>query len=423
MNVLYQIPGLFLVALCHVVVIYYMAEHRYAKKRWIFYSCIFVLFFVGLGGYGYKESGFISVLSYIGIVICTFLFSCIVSRDCFSKKCFLFITYFCLFSSIDNILKITVKLLLPDMPDMPGYYVVVLLRSLILLLLLALYKRYAAATFRALSDISGRRWWNLALTACLFYLAQAMLSVANVMTDVSPIILLLLFVVITLVMCVVYGVVFSNISYMKKDAQAALVRQNAEYLAARLSALQNAEEKHRRLRHDMRHHFETIAEYAKEGNTAPILAYIREYIIEVSETTLKQYSENRTINSILSVYAGKAKESGIVFSVRCNAPRDLAVREIDQIALLGNLFENALHGCRESQKEQLRIDIYIRLQNNRFIVVCNNTCPDDLKMFGNLPSESGIGISSILNVCQKYEGSLDYTIENGICSVCAVLNL
>ena len=99
------------------------------------------------------------------------------------------------------------------------------------------------------------------------------------------------------------------------------------------------------------------------------------------------------------------------------------MREIDQIALLGNLFENALHGCRESQKEQLRIDIYIRLQNNRFIVVCNNTCPDDLKMFGNLPSESGIGISSILNVCQKYEGSLDDTIENGICSVCAVLNL
>ncbi|MCM1087523.1 MAG: nucleotidyltransferase domain-containing protein [Muribaculaceae bacterium] len=31
-------------------------------------------------------------------------------------------------------------------------------------------------------------------------------------------------------------------------------------------------------------------------------------------------------------------------------------------------------------------------------------------------------ISRILSVCQKYDGNLDYKVENGICSVCAVLN-
>ena len=173
----------------------------------------------------------------------------------------------------------------------------------------------------------------------------------------------------------------------------------------------------------MRHHLETIAEYAKSGDTAGLLTYIREYSIEVSETAVRQYSVNRTVNSILSAYAGKAGESSIAFSVKCNTQAELTVRDIDLIALLGNLLENALHGCQKSGKEQPYMEIHIRQQNSRLIIVCDNTCPDDLKLSGGLPSGKGIGISSILTVCRKYDGSLDYNIENGICSACAVLNL
>ena len=123
-------------------------------------------------------------------------------------------------------------------------------------------------------------------------LCQSVLNAGNVMAEVY---LLLTFVAISFIMCAVYGVVFSNISYMRKDADAALVRQNAEYLSNRLSALQNADEANRRLRHDMRHHIEAIAEYAKAGNTSAILAYIGEYSTEISESAIKRYSENRTV--------------------------------------------------------------------------------------------------------------------------------
>ena len=140
-------------------------------------------------------------------------------------------------------------------------------------------------------------------------------------------------------------------------------------------------------------------------------------------STVKQYSVNRTINGILSVYAGKAEENGIDFSVRCNAARELGVREIDLIAFLGNLLENALHGCQESGKENKSIEIHIRLQNKRLIILCNNTCSDDLELADGLPAKKSIGISSILSVCRKYDGNLDYRKENETCSACAVLNL
>lgn len=423
MSGLYQIPGLFLTALCHIIVIYHMSEHKYSKKIFILFGCLYVAYFVSLMGYGYAAGGIIAFFSYIGIVLCTFLFPCLVSWDCFFKKCFLFINYFCLFSVLDNILKLMVKLLLSQLSAPAGYYVVIVLRSVILLLVLALYKKYVVVILRSLTDINRRRWWNLALIALLFYLLQAALSVLNVLTVMPKVNLLLIFIGISCIMCAVYGVVFSNISYMKKDAEAALVRQNAEYLSTQLSALQNAEETYRRFRHDIRHHLETIAEYAREGETEAVLTYIREYSIGISEMAVRQYALNSTINNILSVYAGKAGENGIAFTARCNAPSELTVRDIDLIALLGNLLENALHGCQKSGKERPYIKIHIRVKNSSLIIICSNTCSDALKLSGNLPIGKGIGISSILAVCQKYEGNLDYKVENGSCSARILLNL
>lgn len=423
MSGLYQIPGVVLTALCHVIVICHMAEHRYSHKKFIWYGVVYAAGFVGMSSLAYAKGGNAAIFIYIVIVVWTFSFSCMVSKDCFPKKCFLFITYFCLFSVFDNIMSIIVKMLLPQMPGFLGYFLRVILRNAALLVLLVLYKKYAVSVIRSLTGLSGRRWWNLALTAFLFYAAQAVFSVLYAVVAVSSGFLLVTFTVISFIMCAVYGVVFSNISYMKKETEAELVRQNAEYLSARLTVMQNAEEAHRRMRHDIRHHLEAIGEYAKEGDISAILSYIEEYGVEISETAVRQYSVNGVLNSIFSVYGGKAAEHQIDFSVRCNAPEKLSVRDIDLIALLGNLLENALHGCQNSGKENACIEVHIRLQNSRLIILCDNTCADDLKLSGNLPEGKSIGISSILSVCRKYDGSLDYSLQDGKCSACAVLNL
>lgn len=422
MSEVYQIPGLFLTALCHVVVIYHLLEHRCAKEKFILYSFLYTASFVCMGGYAYAVRGKSALITYAGIAVCLFLFFCIVSQECFPKKCFLFLTYFGLFSIVDNSMRLIVDLLAPQLSAPARYYLANVLRTVALLLLLALYKRYAALVIRSLKDIKKSRWWNLALIALLFWLLQAAISILDVRNVMQDGELFLVFAAVSLVMCVVYGVVFSNIAYMKKDNEAALIRRNAEELSGRLAVLQSADETNRRLRHDIRHHIDAIAEYAKAGDTSAILAYIGEYGKEISESSVKQYSMNRTIDSILSVYAGKAEENGIDFSVRCNAAMELEMREIDIIALMGNLLENALHGCLESGKEHKSIEIHIRLQNNRLIILCNNTCSDRLELSGSLPTGRSIGISSILSVCQKYNGNLDYKIENESCSACAVLN-
>lgn len=422
MSGVYQLPGLILTVLCHTIVGYYLNEQRYSKKIFVLCSCLHAVIFASLMGCGFAAGGWNVFFSYIGIVVLLFLYFCIVSKDGFPKKSFLFLTYYCLFSVSDNMMKLVVRLFLPQISEMAGYYVAIVLRNIVLLLVLALYKKYVAATLSFLMD-SGKKWWNLALVALLFYASQVVVTVLNAANAMSDAYLLLIFTVISFLMCAVYGVIFSNVNYMKRESEAALVYQNAEYLSNRLSTLQNAVEANRRFRHDIRHHMEVIAEYAKAGDTSAILTYIGEYKNEISEAAVKQYSMNRTVDSILSVYEDKAGEGGVSFSVRCNVPEKLSMREIDLIALLGNLLENALHGCQESGKENKSIEIYIRRQNNRLVIVCNNSCSDKLKLIDGLPAGKSIGISSILSVCQKYDGNLDYRMENDVVSACAVLNL
>lgn len=422
MSGLYQIPGLILTVLCHIMVAYYMNEQKYSKKMFTFFSGIYAVMFVSIMGYGFALGEWNAFFSYIGIVVLLFFYFCVVSQDSFPKKSFLFMTYACLFSVLDNGLKIMVRLFLPQISETAGYYVAIVMRNLVLLWGLILYKKYAKAVLHSLMD-EGKKWWNLALCALLFYVSQIAVTVFNEVNIMPDVYLLLTFVAISVIMCVVYDIIFSRINYMKKDAEAALVRQNAEYLSSRMSVLQDSEAANRRLRHDMRHHMEIIAEYAKAGDTSALLAYIGEYSNEISETAVNQYSLNRTINNILSVYADKAEKGGVSFMVRCNVPGELKVREIDLIALLGNLLENALHGCLASGKEKLCMEVYIRLQNNRLVIVCDNSCSDELKLSGSLPAGKGVGISSILSVCQRYSGDLDYRIKNGVCSACAVLNL
>ena len=292
-------------------------------------------------------------------------------------------------------------------------FTVLLLLAAGLLLLLAY--RFLRSPFRAYAKEQAGGWPPLLfLPAMLLTLYSYFLSST---TDVT-VILLLFFTALS-----AFLVLSKLIVSLAEERRVRESRQQMEALRRDYELLQRKLELGRSYRHDMRHHIDTIAEYAKTGDSSAILAYIGEYKNEISGAAIKRYSANGTVNSILSVYAGRAGENSIGFSVSCNVQKELKVREIDIITILGNLLENALHGCLESGKENKSIEIHIRLQNGRLIILCNNTCSVHLKLADGLPAEKSIGISSILSVCQKYDGNLDYKIENEGCSVCAVLNL
>lgn len=206
MSGVYQLPGLALTVLCHIIVVWYVNEQKYSKKKFAMISCLFSVNFVFLMGYGFALGGWSTFVSYIGIVVLLIIYFCIISREGYPKKCFLFMTYFCLFSVLDNMLKLMVRLFLTGLSEAAGYYVAIVLRSIVILLVLVLYKKYVAVILKSLTD-SGGKWWNMALIALLFYVAQVVVSVLNVADSIPDRYLLLTFAAISFIMCAVYGVI------------------------------------------------------------------------------------------------------------------------------------------------------------------------------------------------------------------------
>ena len=211
----------------------------------------------------------------------------------------------------------------------------------------------------------------------------------------------------------------SNIVHMRKEAQEALVKQKVEYLASYVETVSRAEQESRRIRHDKRHHDACIAAMARAGDTEGILHYL-----EQGEETIESFPAwcpNRMVNELLRSYADKAQAVGVAFAAQADTPEQSGISDVDFVAILANLMENALNAC-VGMGSGGPIRVHVRDIGRKTVIAVSNPCPDGLKLENGLPAARGIGIDSIASAAAHYQGEVHYKVENGVCTACVILN-
>ena len=205
-----------------------------------------------------------------------------------------------------------------------------------------------------------------------------------------------------------------------------LLELNEQLLQSQIDIVGESEKEAARIRHDARHHILLIRDYVEKGNMENLLAYLTEYGEDVENRRAKPICAHPAVNSILSVYARQAKAKRIAVNIDVEIVHNIAVRDIDWVAILANVFENAIHGCGNSGKKEQEIDIYIRKKGKKIIIQCTNTCADDIKFRKGIPksgSGEGIGTASIIKTASRYSGEVDFAMENGRFITRVLLNL
>ena len=183
-----------------------------------------------------------------------------------------------------------------------------------------------------------------------------------------------------------------------------LLELNEQLLQSQIDIVGESEKEAARIRHDARHHILLIRDYVEKGNMENLLAYLNEYGEDVENRRAKPICAHPAVNSILSVYARQAKAKRIAVNIDVEIVHNIAVRDIDWVAILANVFENAIHGCGNSGKKEQEIDIYIRKKGKKIIIQCTNTCADDIKFRKGIPksgSGEGIGTASIIKTASR----------------------
>jgi len=218
----------------------------------------------------------------------------------------------------------------------------------------------------------------------------------------------------------IFSVIYLKTLYEKKEVEIeqALLKVVSEQSQLEIEALKKSDRQARIYRHDLRHHMIFLNTCIKENNTKNALEYIEKVYEDLDKSQTIRYSENDTVNLILSSYITKAKEKEINCDVSITTTDFSNLSAPDLCSLLSNTIENAIHASEkinDTNKRIIRIVMYTK--NDKLCIDIRNSFNTEPKFYQGIPmaneKEHGFGTRSIAHVVEKYGGVYQFSVNDG----------
>lgn len=218
-----------------------------------------------------------------------------------------------------------------------------------------------------------------------------------------------------------YYIFFREIATVRKQVETA--RELAVWQTQYQQLSQRMEEA-RRLRHDLRHHLNTLGALNAQGRQEEIADYLKQYGTVYDRLEEQKFSGDPVVDSVLEYYLAQAGEEGI--AVKCRVSLEgggSSVDAMDMTVLLGNCLENALEALRPLPAEARWLSVEIAPRGVMLLVRIVNTCGNledggDFAGWEAFPSckgkgRKGVGLRSVAAIAEKYGGSAQFQRKNG----------
>ncbi len=212
---------------------------------------------------------------------------------------------------------------------------------------------------------------------------------------------------------VLYWMVFRESVRQKRDneRQRALEIQQLQY-----EKIVGDMENTRRMRHDLRHHYNTLNDMLNRGQTEEMKAYMAGVIDTTVKRDAEIYCKNMTVNGLLQYYVSIARDEEIRCEVHAECG-DLVIEPADLTVLFGNAMENAINACRKCAEDRW-ISIQVGTVQGSLAIEISNSCKG-VRLNRHFQTEDGFspaeaflsdhgggyGLRSITRTAQKYGGS------------------
>lgn len=172
-----------------------------------------------------------------------------------------------------------------------------------------------------------------------------------------------------------------------------------------------------RQRHDFRQQLVSMVSMAQNRNYAALTEYLSGYLATMPEV-VTTYCSNVPINALLNYYAAFMEQEGIQCNWKIDLPQRLHITDTELCSLLGNLLENVCHGCQTLPQEQRYHFLTIQMEHGNCLYIVSSNSFDGIVKQKNdhyLSSHnggSGIGLSSIAAIAEKYRGIAKFSHTN-----------
>lgn len=296
-----------------------------------------------------------------------------------------------------------------------------LMQAALLFAIVFYFLRYVCPLCRTAAKNITTGWAPLIFVNIVFMITIILSSVfpVRLVSFGDPAVITFAFISVSIMS--VYPVIFSSINSLSEAATKREVEAQNKMLIAQIEAENAQLAADSQARHDRRHHNLVMLEFANNNDIERVREYLKSLVESESEVWGEvRYCDNMTINTVLTVYERRAKESGISVKISAKASRDLDVSPQDLVIVIANLFENAIHATAKHKSKEKMIDISIKGSAQRLLIKIDNPCKNNLTFDETL---YGVGIRSVIATTNKYNGMYDFTAEDGIFSAKISLNL
>lgn len=412
------------IVLTHTVCFAAMTERKYSTRKTALIYSLFCVIFVGAAIVIYSLfweridfDRIVTLYYFVTIVIsfCVFMYA---SADPACKKIFLFISYSNIFTIFLYISSILCNIIFPDFSENATVYARNIIRTVLYIPAIWIYLRFLRPYIREMLGRQKKTWYSLSLVSFLF-----LIVFVAFLTDFSHIEqYTLLFAIAFLLYCSVLWIVFGTLQFMLQKNKTELIVQSTKYLNQQLENAKENERVAKTIRHDFRHHNQNIEVMLKKGEIQEAVQYLEQYNESLKAAAPREFCPNVTVNAILNSFYTKAHNEGISVSIAADVQKETSISDMDFVAILSNLLENAINGCKKCNSSG-EINVNIRTVADKIVIVCSNPCEADLPIENNMLKHRGVGIDSIVLTTRKYNGDIRYSLENEVLTVCVILKL
>lgn len=171
----------------------------------------------------------------------------------------------------------------------------------------------------------------------------------------------------------------------------------------------------------MKNHLAVLSMLITDKDLKRAEEYINKINKPILELEHKKFTGNRIVDIILNDKTEKAKVSGINFNIRVNELKEGVIQDIDWCAILANILDNAIEACCKIVNDKKYIELFIMQNDCTTIIEISNSYDGNMsynnqKLFSNKESKflHGIGMESVRNAVDKYNGVFEYGWNEGI---------
>lgn len=184
--------------------------------------------------------------------------------------------------------------------------------------------------------------------------------------------------------------------------------------------LNKADEERRQLLHDVNHYLRTAANCIAMDNIQGAKVIFEKLSIKIKETKPAEFCTNRLINIILTDRMETFKKGNIDLKIEIESDVDFSfMEEIDIIAILGNLLDNAFEAAEKcEEKGYAKLKIYEKNRGHFLLIYLENNYDIEPRFQNHIYETTkadkrnhGIGLHTVERIVESYGGRM--MIEKG----------